>query len=129
MAADPYGRVLELREQEAAALRSKAITYGVAEHKANPFVNGATETEKAKFVQNTSADVAEFYRNETRPIELPIGNRKNHTVAGKIARVPRLHAIVTRADEIMRVWQQQERERLQAEKAEAEKRLRILEAT
>jgi len=39
-----------------------------------------------------------------------------------------LHAIVSRADEIIRVWNERERERLRAAKAQAEQELKRLEA-
>jgi hypothetical protein len=127
MHADPYGHVQALREAEAKRLKQVAVKYGEAEHKANPFVTGATETAKSKFIREYP-DLVETYQRETEPIHMPIGKNKNMTLAGKIARDPKLHAIVSRADEIIRVWNEQERERLRAAKAQAEQELKRLEA-
>jgi hypothetical protein len=125
MAANPYGHVLALREREAAHLRLKAIKYDLAEHTANPFVNGATMTQKNDFIRETSTDIVKFYRDETLPILLP---SKNMAVRNRLVKLPRLDAIATRADQIVRGWNAEERERLRTEKAEAEKRLKALEA-
>ena len=128
MHADPYGHVQALREAEAKRLVQASVKYSEAEHRANVFVNGSSETAKSKFVREFP-DLVETYQREAQPIELPIGRDKNLTIASKIARRdPKLHAIVTRADETIRVWNQQERERLRAAKAQAEQELKKLEA-
>jgi hypothetical protein len=127
MHADPYGHVQALREAEAKRLRQAAVSYGEAEHRTNVFVNGASQTDKAKFVREFP-DLVETYQREAQPIQLPLGKDKNLTLAGKIARHdPKLYAIVTRADEVVRVWNEQERERLRAAKAAAEQELKRLE--
>ena len=88
----------------------------------------ANQTEKAKFVREYP-DLVETYRRESQPIELPLGKGKSHTIVGKIARRdPKLHAIVSRGDELIRVWNEQERERLRAAKAKAKAELKRLEA-
>lgn len=86
----PYATTQKLREQEAAALRANAIVYGPAEHKANPFVNGASETEKARFIATTPADVVAYYKAQAEPIQLPANNL---TVRSKLALNPRLAAL------------------------------------
>lgn len=116
-----------MRELEAKRLVQSGVKYGETEHKANVFVNGANEIEKAKFVREYPA-LVETYRREARSIELPIGRNRNMTIAGKLARRdPKLHAIVSRGDELIRVWNEQESERLRAAKAQAEAELKRLE--
>jgi hypothetical protein len=126
MEARPYATAKKLRDAEAKRL-VQASVYGQQEHEQNVFINGS-ETEKSKFVREFP-NLVETYQRETAPIELPFGRSKNMTIAGKIARRDaKLHAIITRADDLIRVWDEQERERLRAAKTAAEEQLKRLEA-
>jgi hypothetical protein len=92
----------------------------------NPWVSGHRKQQDG--LVKLSPDLAAYYQQEARPVELPFGPNANMTLRGKIWKNPKLRAIADRADEIAKVWQTQERTRLLAEKAESEKRLKELEA-
>src|SRR5262249_10156397 len=92
MEARPYATVKKLRDAEEKRVRQAAVKYCEAEHRANVFANGASETEKAKFTRDYPG-LVEIYKRETEPIQLPFGTNKNLTIASKLSRDPRLHAI------------------------------------
>jgi hypothetical protein len=73
-------------------------------------------------------ELAEFFKAESAPVKLPFGANGNMTERAKISRNPKLKAIADRADEIVALWKEQERRKLIAAKAEAERQLTELEA-
>ena len=124
MAADAYGTIAQMQDDEARRARLNAIEYSKEDHASNPFIHGSLT--KQSRLTSLSPELAEFFKTEARPVELPFGPGGNMTMRGKIARNPKLKAIADRADEVTLMWKTDERRRLESAKAEAKKRLAAL---
>jgi hypothetical protein len=127
-AESPYAAAVEWQDKQAAALAQKAITYNSDSHSANPFVNGANETERAQFVKNAPAHVVERCKQEARPIEFPSGKNFNLTQQSKISTIPRLNALFTAALDREREWREGARAKARADIEAAKANLADLEA-
>ena len=128
-ATDPYGAATSWEDGQAALLKQQAITYDNDTHVANPYVNGANETDMGKFMKNASPELVERCKWESKEVEFPgAGKNFNLTAQSKIATIPRLSAIWDSMVSQEREYVATERATLQRQRIEAESRLKALEA-
>jgi hypothetical protein len=128
-AESPYSALCEWKDNEAAILKKKAISYDADTHRVNVFANGANETDKAQFLKSAPPEVVDRCKWEARPIEFPGGKNFNLTAQSKIATVPRLSAVWDAMVEHEREYVASEKASLRQQRLEAEKRLQALEAS
>jgi hypothetical protein len=125
MAEDPYGTLAKMQDAEAQRQSLSSIPYSANEHQLNPFL-GNNETAKAEFVKR-DPDLAKFYEEEAKPVEIPIfGKNKNLTIAGKLAKDPRMAALVQLAARIHEQWLAEDKLAAQQQRAAAEEALKKL---
>jgi hypothetical protein len=115
------------QDQCATNFKKRALKYDADTHKANPFTNGANETEKAKLVKE-HPDLVEQCKAEAMPVSFPVGKDFNLSSQGRIARTPKLAALF---DGMRRHEQQfisEARAKAKADLATAQQSLKDLEA-
>jgi hypothetical protein len=129
-ALSPYSALCEWKDNEAAILKKKAMSYDAGTHQVNVFANStSSETDKAAFLKNAPPEVVERCKWEARPIEFPGAQNFNLTAQSKIASVPRLSALWDAMVEQEREYVTAEKATLRQQRSEAEARLKALEAT
>ena len=127
MAADPYGRLAALQDDEAARAATEAIPYGEKEHSVNPFRTNDL-AEQSAFIRSSPALVT-FFKNEAADVEIPLfGKNKNMTVEGRLAKDPAIFAFVKVAQQIRNTWAREDRASAQAKREEAEAEIKRLES-
>jgi hypothetical protein len=83
MAADPYGTLAKMQDEEVERQSLGGIPYDGEIHKLNPFL-GNNATTQAEFVRR-DPELAKFYKTESVPVTIPIfGAQRNLTVESKL---------------------------------------------
>jgi hypothetical protein len=124
----PYAAACEWQDKQAAVLAQKAVKYDADSHVANPFCNGANETDKAQFIRNADKATVERCKWEARAIEFPTGKSFNLTQQSKISTIPRLNALFAGALNYEGEWREGARVKARADIEAAQKNLKELEA-
>jgi hypothetical protein len=101
--------------------------YDADTHKANPYVNGANETERGKF-EKEHPDMVERCKAEAVPVGFPTGKDFNLTAQGRIARTPKLAALFDGMRRHERQSISEARAKAKADIEAAQKNLKDLEA-
>jgi hypothetical protein len=129
-AESPYSALCAWQDEQAAILKKKKLSYDADMHQANVFANAnASETDKAAFIKNAPAEVAERCRWEAREIEFPgAGKNFNLTAQSRISTIPRLSAIWDSMISQEREYVMAEKASLRQQREQAEARLKALEA-
>jgi hypothetical protein len=128
-AESPYTAATSWSDEQATLLKRKALVYDSDTHTVNPWVNGANETEKAKFVRNADKAAIERCQWEAKPVTFPHAQDFDLTAQSKIASVPRLSALWNAMTTQEGEYVTAEKAALQRQRQEAETRLHALEAS
>jgi hypothetical protein len=108
MAADPYGTLAKMQDEEVERQSLGGIPYDGEIHKLNPFL-GNNATTQAEFVRR-DPELAKFYQQEATPVEIPLfGAKRNLTIEGKLFKEPQTAAVLKVTREIQRQWFDQDR--------------------
>ena len=115
-----YSMIHEQSEAKAKRDQIRALPYSEKEHATNVFLTNDL-TRQNQFVRLVDPAAVEFYRSETRPIELPLSNL---TIAGQLAKnAPELVGLWKRAAEIESAWLADDYQAARAQRAAAEAKL------
>jgi hypothetical protein len=127
-AESPWGAWAQWQDEQAANMKQRAIKYDSDSHAANPFCNGANETEKAAFVRNADAATVERCKVEAVPVTFPTGKGFNLTAQSQISRNLKLNALFNAMMEREREWRDGARAKARADIESAQRSLKELEA-
>jgi hypothetical protein len=122
-AESPYTAACEWADKQAAILTQKTLTYNSDTHLANPYVDGSSETEKARFHRNADPATVERCKWEAKPVTFPTAKNFDLTAQSKIA-----SALWNAMTEREREYVMAAKAAAQQQRIEAEARLKQLEA-
>jgi hypothetical protein len=126
MASDPYGTIAKYQDAEAARAAMEQIPYGESEHAVNPFRTNDLAAQSA-FVKNAPPGLAEFCKNEAKPVEIPLfGKNRNLTVESALAKDPATFALLKVVQQIRETWRAEDARAALAKRAAAEAEIKRL---
>jgi hypothetical protein len=126
VAEDPYGTIARMKDAEAARTALEQVPYGENEHAVNPFRSDDLRAQSALAKSATPA-LTEFYKAEAKDVEVPFfGKSRNMTIEGRLAKDPTMAALVKVAQQIYETWRAQDKAEAQAEREQAEIKLKRL---
>jgi hypothetical protein len=125
-ATDPYGAATSWADMKAQNLHLQSIKYDENTHLANVFANGSNETAKAKFTKD-HPELVERLKFEAQPVAFPVGKTFDLTIQSRIAKNPKLGALLRGLDMHEKAFVEEARATAQAQRQAAEDQLKKLE--